>query len=90
MVQGKGTGAGREQPVLGARNGPRMDEDPVGPSHRVAGGPVGYKHGMKGGGDGTEKGVGLGPHDSPRRMGRHGTRGIVTRSRGGPGHGTLR
>ena len=27
--------------VLGARNGPRMEEDPVGPRHRVAGGPVG-------------------------------------------------
>ena len=32
-----GKGAGRERPVLGARNGPRMDEDPVGPRHRVAG-----------------------------------------------------
>ena len=62
--------------MLGARNGPRMDEDTVGPRHRVAGGPLRYKHGMKGEGDGTEKGVGLGPHDSPRRMGRRGTRGI--------------
>ena len=49
-------GAGRERPVLGARNGPRMDEDPVGPRHRVAGGPVGYKHGMR---------DGMGPQDSP-------------------------
>ena len=31
-----------------ARKGPRMDEDSVGPPHRVAGGPVGYKHGMRG------------------------------------------
>ena len=43
--------------MLGARSGPRMEEDPVGLRHRVAGGPVGYKHGMKGKGDGTEKGV---------------------------------
>ena len=42
--------------MLGARNGPRMHEDPVGPRHRVAGGPVGYKHGMR---DGME------PHNSP-------------------------
>ena len=31
-----------------ARNGPRMDEDPVGARHGVAGGRVGYKHGMWG------------------------------------------
>ena len=42
--------------MLGARNGPRMEEDPVGPRHRVAGGPVGYKHGMMGKGDGTGRG----------------------------------
>ena len=42
--------------MLGARNGLRMDEDPVGPRHRVAGGPVGYKHGM------TD---GMVPHNSP-------------------------
>ena len=53
----RGKGAGIERPVLGARNGPRMDEDPVGPRHRVAGGPVGYKHGMR---------HGMGPHDSPK------------------------
>ena len=47
--RGKGAGAGRERPVVGARNGPRMDQDPVGPRHRVAGGPVGYKHGMRDG-----------------------------------------
>ena len=52
-------GAERERPVLGARNGPWMDEDPVGPRHRVAGGPVGYKHGMR---------DGMGPHDSPRDL----------------------
>ena len=56
--------------MLGARNGPRMDEDPVGPRRRVGGGPVGYKHGKMGKGDGTEKGVWLGPHNSPGSMGR--------------------
>ena len=55
-AQEQGAGAGREQPVLGARNGPRMDEDPVGPRHRVAGGLVGYKH---------EMGDGMRPHNSP-------------------------
>ena len=35
--------------MLGAQNGPRMDEDPVGPRHRVAGGPVGYEYGMRDG-----------------------------------------
>ena len=35
--------------MQGARNGPRMDEDPVGPDHWVAGGPTGYKHGMRDG-----------------------------------------
>ena len=49
-------GAGGERPVLGAQKGPRMDEDPVGPRHRVAGGPLGYKHGMR---------DGMGPHNSP-------------------------
>ena len=33
--------------MQGARNGPRMDEDPVGPRRWVAGGPVWYKHGMR-------------------------------------------
>ena len=42
--------------MLGARNGPRMDEDPVGLRHGVAGGPVGYKHGMR---------DGMGPQGSP-------------------------
>ena len=51
--------------MLVARNVPRMEADPVGPRHRVTGGPVGYKHGMIGKGDGTEKGVWLGPHNSP-------------------------
>ena len=64
--------------MLGARNGPQMDEDPVGPRQRVAGGPVGYKHGMKGEGNGTEKNVWLGPHNSPMRMGRRGAQGIGT------------
>ena len=42
--------------MLGARNGPWMDEDPVGPRHGVADGPVGYKHGMR---------EGMGRQDSP-------------------------
>ena len=37
----------------GAQNGPRMDDDPVGPRQRDAGGQVGYKHGM---GDGNKNG----------------------------------
>ena len=48
--------AGGKRPVLGAQNGPRTDEDPVGPRQRVAGSPVGYKHGMR---DGKE------PHNNP-------------------------
>ena len=60
--------------MLGTQNGPRMDEDPVGPPQRVARSPVGYKHGMMRKGDGTEKGVWLGPHNSPRRTGRPGAR----------------
>ena len=55
-AQERGAGEGGERLVLGARNGPRMDEDPVGPRHRVAGGPLGYKHGMS---------DGMGPRDSP-------------------------
>ena len=51
--------------MLGARNGPWMEEDSVGPRYKVAGGPVGYNHRMMGKGDGTEKGVWLGPHNSP-------------------------
>ena len=51
--------------MLGARSGPRMEEDPPGPCHRVAGHPVGYKHGMMGQGDGAGKGVWLGPHNGP-------------------------
>ena len=51
--------------MLGARSGPRIDWNPVGPRHRVAGDPVGYKHGGMGKGDGTGKGVWLGPHDGP-------------------------
>ena len=42
--------------MLGAQNGPQMDEDAVGLRHRVVGGPVGYKHGKR---DGME------PHDNP-------------------------
>ena len=60
-------GAKRERPVLGARYGPWMDEDPEGPRHRVAGGPVGCKHGMR---------DGMGPHNSPGGEGNHGTLGM--------------
>ena len=42
--------------MLGARNGPQMDEDPVGPRHKFAGGRMGYEHGM---------GDGMGPRNSP-------------------------
>ena len=55
-AQERGAGAGGERLVVGAQNGPRMDEDPVGPRHRVAGGQVGNKHGMR---------DGMGPHNSP-------------------------
>ena len=55
-AQEREAGAGGERPVLGAQNGPRMDEDPVGPRHRVAGGLVGYKHGIR---------DGMGPHNNP-------------------------
>ena len=72
----KRKGEGRKRPVLGAGNGPWMDEGPVGPRQRVAGCPVGYEHGEMGKGDGTEKGVWLGPHNSPRRMRKRGARGI--------------
>ena len=58
--------------MLGARKGPPMDEDLVGPRRRVASGPVGYKHGKMGKGDGTEKGMWLGPHNRPGIMGRRG------------------
>ena len=51
--------------MLGTRSGPRMEEDPVGRRHRVAGDLMGYKHGMKGQGDGAGKGVLLVPHSSP-------------------------
>ena len=65
-AQGYGTGAGRERPVQGARNGHWMEEAPVGQRHRVPGDPVGYKHGMQGQGDGAGKGVWLGPHNGPK------------------------
>ena len=51
--------------MLGAPSSPRMEEDPVGPHHKVAGDPVGYKHGMMRQGDGAGKGVWLGPHNGP-------------------------
>ena len=51
--------------MLSARSGPRKEEAPVGPRHRVAGDPVGYKHGMKGQGDGAGKGVWLEPQNGP-------------------------
>ena len=45
--------------MQGAQNGPRMEEDPAGPRHWVAGGPVGYKHGTRDGmsGWGKERGA---------------------------------
>ena len=49
--------------MLSARSGPRKEEAPVGPRHRVAGDPVGYNHGMKGQGDGAGKGVPLERHN---------------------------
>ena len=52
----RGAGEGGERPVLGAQHGPQMEEDTVGPRHRVAGGPVGYKHGKR---------DGMGPHNNP-------------------------
>ena len=55
-AQERGAGAGGERPVLGAQNCPWMDDDQVGPRHRVAGGLVGYTHGMR---------DGMGPHDNP-------------------------
>ena len=55
-AQERGAGEGGERSVLGARKGPRMDEDPVGPRHGVAGGRVVYKHRMR---------DGMGPQDSP-------------------------
>ena len=55
-AQERGAGAGGERPVLGAQNGPRINEHLVGPHHRVARHPPGYKHGMR---------DGMGPHNSP-------------------------
>ena len=52
--------------MLGAQNGPRMEEAPVGQRHGVTGDPVGYKHGMQGQGDGAGKGLWLGPHNGPK------------------------
>ena len=63
--------------MLGAQNGPRMDEDPVGPRHRVVGGPVGYKHGMR---------DGMGPHNSPGDWAGAAAQG----KRGGGGKGATR
>ena len=54
--------------MQGARNGPRMDDDPVGLRHWVAGGPVGYKQ--------AKEGVRQRPHNSPLGTGNHGTRGL--------------
>ena len=49
---------------------------PQGRMRSGKGGGADQKNGMMGKGDGTEKGVRLGPQNSPRRMGRRGTRGI--------------
>ena len=52
--------------MQGARNGPRMDEDPVCPRHWVAGGPVGYKHRTRDGmGPGAKIGVWHGRTTAP-------------------------
>ena len=59
--------------MLGARSGPRMEEDPVGPRHRIAGNLVGYKHGMMGQGDGAGKGAVA--RAAQRPEGVHGTLG---------------
>ena len=48
-----------------ARNGARMDEDPMGLHHRVAGGPVGYRHRMRG------EAWGLGGDRMPQRAEGH-------------------
>ena len=74
-------GEGREGPKLGTQNSPRLDEDRVGPRQRVACGPVWYKQGIKEEGDGTEKGVWLGPNNSPRRMRRRGAQAISSDGR---------
>ena len=58
--------------MLGTQNGPWMDEDPVGPRHRVAGSPVGYKHGTR---------DGMGPTQQPTGLGR----GRGTGKKGGKG-----
>ena len=55
--------------MLGARNGLRMDEGPVGPRQKVAGGPLRSKHEKQGTGDWTEKGEWPEPHKGPRRLG---------------------
>ena len=72
---GRGTGKKGGKGVTRARagNGPRIDEDPVGPRHRVAGGPVGYKHGMRDGWGAQQ----------PRGLGRG--RGTGERDGGGKG-----
>ena len=73
-AQERGAGEGWERPVLGARNGPWMNEDPVGPRHGVAGGPVGYKHGMRDGwGRRTARGIRPGPRHRGKRRGREGS-----------------
>ena len=75
--------------MLGASNGPQMEEAPVGQRHRVPGDPVGYKHEMQGQGDGAGKGMWLGPHNGPKgreSMGRWERAGAGMRQRG-MGHG---
>ena len=52
--------------MQGAQNGPRKDEEPVGPRLWVAGGLAGYKHGMRDEMRGRDQEKsGRGPHHSP-------------------------
>ena len=74
--------------MLGAQSGPRMEEAPVSPRHRVAGDPVGYKHGMRAQGDGVGKGVWLAPHNGLTGYGVHGTLGTARCRDEAKGNGT--
>ena len=76
--------------MQGARNGPRMDEDPVGPPHWVACGPVGYKHGMRDGmrGRDHEKSVARAAQQ-PLENGKPRDAGIGPVTGGGKGEGDI-
>ena len=73
--------------MQGARNGPQIDEDPVGPRYWVAGGPMAYKHGMRDGmrGRDREKSVARAerePLQNGKTAGRGDWAGDWTRQRG--------